>query len=105
MKTVATVFLLATLGATGAQADLVAAELVADDTECSSSRMVFATAAGFSNTEWFGGLMIEGQVYFADFESFGFTDVYDRSGNEVGRVWVDDFWVSKSTASQFCYRG
>ena len=82
----------------------VGAILVADDYECRSDHMVFSSNGGFVNAEWFGGSFMEDRVYFGDFHSYGMTDFYDEDGDEVGRVWVDDFWVSDQDASEFCYR-
>ena len=95
--------LVATFFATGASSEVIGAVLIADDSECRSSRMVFSNNLGFINAEWFGGVFWEDRVYFADFHSFGMTDVLDEDGDEVGRIWVDDYWVSNSSASEFCY--
>ena len=95
--------LVASFFATAAYSEVIGAVLMADDSECSSSRMVFSNNLGFINAEWFGGIFWEDRVQFADFHSFGMTDVLDEDGDEVGRIWVDDYWVSNSSASEFCY--
>lgn len=97
--------LVASVFATAVYSEVIGAVLVADDSECSSDHMVFSNNSGFVNAEWYGGMFLEDRVYFADFHSFGMTDVYDEDGNEVGRIWVDDFWMSNSEASEFCYNG
>lgn len=103
MITLAALLFLSTT--TTATADMVGAVLVADDYECKSDHMVFSNNSGFITAEWFGGSFIEGRAYFGDFNSYGMTDVYDSDGDQIGRVWVDDFWVSNSDASEFCYEG
>lgn len=99
------VTLAVSLFATAVHSEVIGAVLVADDSECRNDHMVFSNSSGFVNAEWFGGLFWEDRVYFAEFHSFGMTDVFDEDGNEVGRVWVDDYWMSKSDASEFCYNG
>ena len=101
MMTFAALLFLSTT--TAVSAEMTGAVLVADDYECKSDHMVFPNNSGFINAEWFGGLFTEGQLYFGDFDSYGMTDVYNRDGNEIGRVWVDDFWVSNRDATGFCY--
>jgi hypothetical protein len=95
--------LVASLFATAAYSEIIGAVLVADDSECSSSHMIFSTNLGFINAEWFGGVFWEDRVYYANFHSFGMTDVLDEDGDEVGRIWVEDYWMSNSSASEFCY--
>ena len=97
--------LVASFFATAAYSEVIGAVLVTDDSECSRSHMVFSNNLGFINAEWFGGIFWEDRVYFADFHNFGMTDVLDEDGDEVGRIWVDDYWVSNSSASEFCYNG
>ena len=91
--------------ATAAYSEVIGAVLVAHDSDCMSSRMVFSNNLGFINAEWYGGIFWEDRVCFADFYSFGMTDFLDKDGDEVGRIWVDDYWVSNSSASEFCYNG
>ena len=95
--------LVASFFSTAAYSEVVGAVLVADDSECKSDHMVFSNNSGFINAEWFGGVFWEDRVYYAEFHRFGMTDVFDENGNEVGRIWVDDFWGSNSSASEFCY--
>ena len=101
---IAAALLMFILSTTSASAEMIGALLVADDSDCRSGHMVFSTNFGFVNAEWFGGVFTEGQLYLGEFHSYGMTDVYDESGDEVGRLWVDDFWVSNHDASEFCYR-
>jgi hypothetical protein len=89
--------------ASAALAEVVPAVLVLDDSECSSGNMVFYSDLGFITAEWFGGLYWEDQVYFGVFNNFGMTSVFDQSGAEIGQVWIDDFMVSQSAATEFCY--
>ena len=72
-------------------AEITVAKLVADDSECRNSKMIFYSESGFIDAEWFGGLMQEDVVYFADFHSFGMKDDYNQDGEEAGRIWVDNF--------------
>jgi hypothetical protein len=104
MRTIVLTLLVLVLSTAAATAEMVGAVLIADDSECNSDHMVFSNNTGFINAEWFGGLFMEGKLYFGEFGSFGMTDVHDEDGDYVGRVWVDDFWVSNQDATEFCYQ-
>ena len=50
--------------------------------------------------EWFGGRLPRSRdVLVGDINSFGFKDVYYNASRTRGRVWVDDFWLSKTRAT------
>jgi len=70
------------------------------------SRYVVATSLGYAILEWYGGHdPSEGERVFGNFESYGFKDVR-FSGGSKGRVWVEDYWLSKDSVlekmAEFC---
>lgn len=80
--------------------------VVADHYECNTyDRIVIATRRGFTNAEVYSGYgaTVEGRVVFGELHSYGFTDVYDDDGREVGRLYIDDYLVGEDTAAEWCY--
>lgn len=85
---------------------IVGGVVVADHYDCTTyDRIVVATRGGYTNAEVYSGYgsIFEGRLVFGEFHSFGFTDTYDDDGNEVGRLYIDDYWVSEDTAAEWCY--
>ena len=86
--------------------NIVGGVIVADHYTCSTyDRIVIETRRGFSNAEVYRGYSytVEGKIIFGDLESYGFTEIYDEDGDEVGRLYIDDYMVSKSTAEEWCF--
>ena len=38
-----------------------------------------------------------------DLHSYGFTEIY-KDGEEVGRIYVDDYMASESAAKDWCFK-
>ena len=58
---------------------------------------IVTSQAGFALLEWYGGHdPAEGDAVAGDFETYGMKDIFDRSANAETRVWVEDFWLSRS---------
>lgn len=54
---------------------------------------------GYYFLEWFGGHSpSNGDAIAGDLSSFGFKDVFYANANSQGRVWVDDYLLSRSRA-------
>lgn len=85
---------------------IVGGVVVADHYDCTVyDRIVVATRRGYTNAEVYRGYgsTLEGRVIFGELHSFGFTDIYDEDGTEVGRLYIDDYSVSEGTAVEWCY--
>ena len=62
------------------------------------------TTVGFALLEWYGGNDPDvGDTIIGDFEAYGFKDVHNLTSDAELRVWVDDFWLSKSRAIEKYY--
>ena len=79
-----------------------------DDYECKSDHMLFETSYGYVLAEWYSGTLHSGNSFYADFHSYGFKYVYgneedaDNAKNSRGRIWIDDYMASYSTAMEWC---
>lgn len=98
-------FLAATLTPGMASADVVGGMLVADELACNNDHMIFYTEKGYVQAEWYRGSMHEGRVYFAEFHAYGLSDVYNEDGDGIGRIYVDDYWMSETDAAEYCHEG
>ena len=72
-----------------------------------SSRYVVETNKGYVILEWFGGNdPKEGNKMVGDFESYGMKTIHNVSVDSETRVWVEDFWLSRSSVieklREFC---
>ena len=82
----------------------IRAYLVNDDYECESDHMVFETSSGYILAEWYSGSLHSGNFFYGDFHSYGFKDVYDNNNDEysLGRIYIEDYMVSYSSAEEWC---
>ena len=82
--------------ATNADVGVIAAE---DMPGC--DYFVVETINGYSLLEWYGGTWAiwVGDKVYGDLNSYGFTDI-EVDGRGEMRVWVDDFWMSRSSAAE-----
>ena len=63
----------------------------------SCSYYIVETAMGYSLLEWYGGnTPTQNDVLVGDFEAYGMKDIYNITADSETRVWVDNFWMSKS---------
>ena len=52
---------------------------------------------GFAILEWYGGNdPSKDETLAGDFESYGMKDIYNISADAETKVWVEDYWLSKS---------
>ena len=74
-------------------------------TEGIGDRIVIATNLGFTLAEVYSGYTAthEDKLLFGELHSYGFTDFLDDNGNEAGRIYVDDYMASETTARQWCW--
>lgn len=85
---------------------IVGGIVVADHYTCTTyDRIVIETRLGYTNAEVYGGYgaTVEGGIIFGELHSFGFTDIYDADGDEVGRLYIDDYMVGESSAIDWCF--
>ena len=86
----------------------IRANIAYDDYECESDHMVFESSSGYILAEWFSGTLHSGNYFYADFHSYGFKDVYsneedaENGENSRGRIWIDDYMMSESSAMEWC---
>jgi hypothetical protein len=60
--------------------------------------------SGYAVLEWYGGAVpSRGDVIAGDFESYGFKNVHNLTKDRDTRVWVEDYWLSKSDAIETLY--
>ena len=86
--------------------DSIAGFVVLDHYQCETyDYIVIETDMGYTNAQVYSGYSdtYEGYIIYGDFHSYGFTDIYDRYGDEVGYLWIDDYMVGRSTALEWCY--
>ncbi len=58
-------------------------------------------SGGIYLLEWYGGYDPEvGDSISGDIHSYGFKDVFYTDSNQSGRVWVDDYLLSQSRATE-----
>ena len=65
---------------------------------------VVETDKGFSLLEWYGGNdPSEGDVIVGDYEAYGMKDIYNLTADSETTVWVEEFWLSKSSVIEQYY--
>jgi hypothetical protein len=66
---------------------------------CRSYFLADGDVGGFYLLEWYGGHdPIEGESIVGQIRSYGFKDVFYPDSSSSGRVYVDDYMLSKSSA-------
>jgi hypothetical protein len=63
--------------------------------------IIIETNMGFVYAQQFGGSFSRGDEVVGDLNSFGFKDVDVQSSS--GRIWIDDYMMSKSRATEKCF--
>jgi hypothetical protein len=68
------------------------------------SYYIVETTMGYVLLEWYGGNdPSEGDTLVGDYESYGMKDIYNISVDSETKVWVEDFWLSKSSVLEKYY--
>jgi len=84
-------------------------KVIVDHYECdgdgSSDRIIIATKVGYTLAEVYSGYSdtYEDHLVFGDLNSYGFTDFLDKDGDDAGRLYIEDYMASESTAREFCW--
>ena len=84
----------------------VVGEVVADHYRCKIyDHIVIETNSGYTLAEVYSGYSdtYEGHVLEGDLHSYGFIEIY-KDGEEVGRIYVDDYMASESAAKDWCFK-
>lgn len=84
---------------------VVGGVVVADHYTCNTyDRIVIETRRGYTNAQVYLGYdyTLEGNVIYGELHSYGFTDIYKESGRKVGRLYIDDYMASESSAVEWC---
>ena len=68
------------------------------------SYFIVETNMGFAILESYGGNdPSEGDILVGDYESYGMKNIYNRTADAELKVWVDNYWLSKSRAIERYY--
>ncbi len=60
---------------------------------------LISTSSGYTFAEWWGGaLPMRGDLLFGELWSFGFKYFYNISQKRKMKVWIDDYWLSRTRA-------
>jgi hypothetical protein len=61
------------------------------------SYFIVETTMGYALLQWYGGkLPSNGDEIVGNFEMYGMKDIYNISRSGSTKVWVEEFWLSKS---------
>ena len=78
--------------------------VVLDHYQCNSSdHIVIETNLGYTLAEVYSGYSdtYEGHIIFGELHSYGFKEIF-KKGKNVGRIYVDNYMVGKSSALKWC---
>lgn len=102
MKSISKLALLACLFLASASAFAAKGVVVLYKSGC--SYYIVETNMGYAILEWYGGNdPSRGDVLAGDFETYGMKDIYNLSADAETKVWVEDFWLSKTRAIEKYY--
>lgn len=66
--------------------------------------LLVETPMGYALLEWYGGNdPDEGDELVGPFEEYGFKDIYNLTADAELRVWVEDYWLGKTSALEQFY--
>lgn len=58
---------------------------------------IVSTGSDYALLEWYGGYDPDVEdTLVGGYESYGFKDIYDTTAEQDVRVWVEDYWLSRS---------
>lgn len=102
MKSISKLALLACLFLASASAFAAKGVVVLYKSGC--SYYIVETNMGYAILEWYGGNdPSRGDVLAGDFETYGMKDIYNLSADAETKVWVEDFWLSKTRSIEKYY--
>jgi hypothetical protein len=84
----------------------VIGEVVADHYKCETyDHIVIETNRGFTLAQVYSGYSdtYEGHIIEGDLHSYGYTEIY-KDGEEVGRIYVEDYMAGESAAQDWCFK-
>lgn len=65
--------------------------------------VVIDTNLGYIYAQQFSGSFDKGDIVVGELNSFGFKDVSINTSRK-GRLWIDDFMLSRSRAAEKCFQ-
>ena len=101
MKKIALVFVIL-LTSISSYADMVRGVVVVGEYKCKKrDYIVIETNLGFVYAQQYGGSFSRGDEVVGELNSYGFKDVLVQSSS--GRLWIDDYMMSKSRVTEKCF--
>ena len=83
-------------------ADIVQGQVIVGERGCSKrDYIVIATNLGFVYAQQYSGSFDKGDVVVGELNSYGFKDVLIN--NSSGRLYIDDYMMSKTRAADKCF--
>lgn len=65
---------------------------------------IVETFSGYAILQWYGGSYpSQGDILGGDFDSYGMKTLYNVSSGSETKVWVDSYWMPRSTAIEKYY--
>ena len=96
------IFLLALFAIEFAHASPVAGIVVVGERGCQRrDYIVIDTAMGYVYAQQYAGNFDKGDKVVGELNTYGFKDV--RVNSSTGRLWIDDFAMSKTRVSEKCF--
>jgi hypothetical protein len=91
------IFVLGFLVALTMSADAMTKAVVVLKTSGCSGRFVAESSSGYILMEWYGGDdPTRGDTIIGNLHSYGFEDIHNITSGSEGRVWIDDYMLSRS---------
>lgn len=84
-------------------ADVVKGEVIIGERGCSKrDYIIIATNLGFVYAQQYSGNFDKGDEVVGELNSYGFKDVLINKSS--GRLYIDDYMMSKTKAAEKCFR-
>jgi len=101
-KTIVATLLMITFLSLSSSAYAARGEVVLKKSGC--DYYLVLTSKGYALLEWYGGNdPNRGDILVGDYESYGMKDIYNLTSDQETRAWVEDYFLSKSSAIEKYY--
>lgn len=95
--------MLITMFSSNVSAEVVEGVVVVGEKGCAKrDYIIINTNLGFVYAQQYSGSFDKGDTVVGDLNGYGFKDVLVNSAS--GRLWIDDYMLSKSKASKKCFK-
>jgi hypothetical protein len=72
--------------------------------QCEHDYIIIECGYGYTFAEWYGGSTPDvGDKIVGKLNNYGFKDVYNSSKGSKMRIYIDDYWMSESSALEKFY--